>query len=154
MPQSLKILFVVCPSLFASSILSAQIRPGDGHFFNRDVIPRDSSRVIPPKPVPQTNRATTYITLTLERAWTNSEGKTLQGKLIAFEDMVVEVPAGQTIEPAKPPAHPTVVDKEGKVRLLINNKPFVLPLDKMSPADQVEIRKIESAHAPKPKPNP
>ncbi len=144
---------VACTLLVGASLLPAQIKPGGGHSFNRDAIPGGSSSVITPTPGPQTTRATTYITLTPERAWTNTEGKTLQGKLIAFEDMVIEMAVGQTPTPAKPPAHPTVL-RDGKVRLLINKKPFVLPLDKLSAPDQEEIQKIESAHAPKAAPNP
>lgn len=148
MSHAPKHILPLCGLLLFTTCLSAQIRPGGGYSLDRDIIPQDSSRVVTPTPGPQTSRATTYITLTAERGWTNSDGKSLQGKLIAFEDMVIEVPAGETPEPPKPPAHPTVV-KDGKVRLLINKKTFVLPLEKLSAADQEEIRKIESAHARK-----
>ena len=152
MSHSYRFLLCLCAYLIGSSCLSAQFKPGGGISLDRDAIPGGSSAIIP-KPAPKTTRTTTYVTLTPDRKWTSSEGKTLQGKLIAFEDMIIEVPVGQTPEPSKPPAHPTVI-KEGKVRFFINKKPYVLALDKLSAADQEEIRKIESAHAPKAEPNP
>lgn len=147
-----RLILFLCANLIGAFSLSAQFKPGGGISLDRDAIPGGSSTIIPKAP-PQTTRATTYVTLTPDRSWTNSEGKTLQGRLIAFEDMVIEVPVGQTPEPSKPPAHPTVV-KDGKVRFYINKKPYVLPLEKLSAADQEEIRKIESAHARKAEPNP
>ena len=116
---------------------------------DREIIPKDTASVTTPKPGPQKQRVTTYITLTEDRGWTNLDGKTLRGKLIAFEDMVVETTADRPPVAVSPPAHPTVV-KDGKVRLLINGKLFVVAVDTLSVADQEEIRKIKFAHAPKP----
>jgi len=129
--------------------LHGQIRPGGGRSLDREIIPQDTASVVPPKPGPQKYRVTTYITLTEERAWTNLEGKTLRGKLIAFEDMVVETTANRPPPAVSPPAHPTVM-KDGKVRILINRKPFVIAADTLSLADQDEIRRIKFAHAPRP----
>lgn len=150
LPKSLATLTAL---LLGTSLLPAQIRPGKGMQLHRDVIPQNTAGMIAPEPPPQTSRATTYITLTPDRTWKNLEGKTLQGKLIAFEDMVMEVAAGQIPEPPKPTAHPTVV-KEGKVRLLIHKKPFVIDIHTLSAADQEEIRSIEAAHARKSSPTP
>ena len=92
-----------------------------------------------------TARYTTHIVLVEYRMWTSIEGKPLEGKLIAFEDMVAEVPKGSA-EPklSPPPALPTVVRDE-KVRLLVNRKPVEVPLNRLSTADIEFIAQIKGA---------
>lgn len=99
-------------------------------------------------------RYTTRVVLAESRPWTSTDGKTLEAKLIAFEDLVVEAPKGapQPAAPA-PPANPTVI-RNGKVRLVSNQKPFELALERLSQADREFIERIRLQHAKKPLPTP
>lgn len=94
-------------------------------------------------------RQITHIVLCDYRMWSNTEGKPLEAKLIAFEDLVTETPAGAA-EPAMPqaPAHPTV-QKNGKIRLLVKSKPVEVALAKLSVSDQEFIAQMEAALAKK-----
>jgi len=94
-------------------------------------------------------RYTTHIVLYQNRFWTNTEGKLLEAKLIAFEDQVAESPKGGE-EPKfiAPPAKPTVI-RDGKIRLLVNQKPVVFPLDKLSQQDREFVEQIRAAIAKK-----
>jgi hypothetical protein len=95
-------------------------------------------------------RYTSYITLSVSRFWTSTEGKLVEGKLIAFEDMVVEgVQGGAPPTPPEPPKYPTVTRDE-KIRLLINRKPVELPLSRLSPGDQEFVAQVKAAYAKKP----
>lgn len=99
--------------------------------------------VQPPK---QANvRYVTHVVLYDTRIWTSAQGKPLEAKLIAFEDLIVEGPKGgaQPVAP-NPPAKPTVV-RQGKVRLLVNNKPVAVGLDTLSEGDQDFVRDIQTA---------
>jgi hypothetical protein len=100
--------------------------------------------VIPKQPVKPTARYVTHIVLSETRIWSSSDGRTLQGKLIAFEDLIAETPKGST-EPAIPPrpVKPTVI-RTGKARLMVNNKTFEIELGKLSQADQDFISQIET----------
>ena len=91
-----------------------------------------------------TVRYVTHIVLYEYRMWTNTEGKPLEAKLIAFEDLVVETPKGATepVMPA-PPAHPTVT-RDGKIRLLVNKKAVEVALDKLSQSDR-EFNQMKAA---------
>ncbi len=97
--------------------------------------------VVPSQPE---QRHITFIVLSESRMWTSADGKPLDAKLIAFEDLVVPVPQGSA-EPVmpKPPAHPTVV-REGKVRLLVNKKPVALPLERLSEADRTFVETVKT----------
>lgn len=100
-------------------------------------------------PAPAKQRYTTHIVLSESRVWQNLDGRTLEGKLLAFEDVVTEVVAGAGEPPAPvPPANPTVV-RNGKVRLLVGKKPFELPLTNLVKADQEFIESIRAALAKK-----
>ncbi len=95
-------------------------------------------------------RYTTYLVLVDTRQWTSNDGTPLMGKLIAFEDLVVEAPKGdEPPESPVPPRHPTVV-RQSKVRLLVDNKPFEVPLERLGASDRELIEKTRLAHAPKP----
>ncbi len=79
---------------------------------------------------------TTHIVLSNNRTWTSTDGKPLEAKLLAFEDLVVEAPEGATPpEPPATPQHPTVV-RGDKVRLLVNRKPVEVPLSRLSQTDR------------------
>jgi hypothetical protein len=98
---------------------------------------------------PAKNRYVTHVTLSESRFWQSVEGKTLDGKLLAFEDVVTEVPAGASIpEPPAPPKVLTVV-KDGKVRLLVAKKSFEIPLSRLVKADQDFIEQIRAGLAKK-----
>jgi hypothetical protein len=99
-----------------------------------------------PAPGKSTTRHITYFVLSESRQWTSSEGKPITGKLIAFEDQVVEsTPEASETAPV-PPRHPTVI-AAGKVRLLVNNKPFEVALERLSPPDREFIEKTRATHA-------
>ena len=102
----------------------------------------------PAKPQ-STVRTTTHIALGDTRQWKSTDGKTLLGKLIAFEDFVVETKIENSAKPAPaaPPAmpeKPTVV-RDGKARLLIDNKPVEVPLDRLSDDDRKLVESIQNA---------
>lgn len=94
-------------------------------------------------------RYVTHIVLFESRRWTSVEGKPLEAKLIAFEDLVAEAPKGSTepVMPA-PPANPTVT-RNGKIRLLVNQKPVEIALDRMSLSDREFIDQLKAALAKK-----
>lgn len=99
-------------------------------------------------------RYTTHVVLADARQWTSADGRTLQAKLIAFEDLVVETPKGAP-QPAAaaPPATITVI-RDGKIRLVSTQKPFELALDRLSQDDREFVARISAAHAKKPLPTP
>lgn len=97
----------------------------------------------PPKP--QKVRQITHIVLYEYRMWSNTEGKPLEAKLIAFEDLIVEAPVGATeLKMPEPPATPTL-KKDGKIRLLVKDKPVEVALDKLSVADREFIDQMQAA---------
>ncbi len=95
----------------------------------------------------------TYVVLSPQRQFRSTDGKSLSGKLIAFEQTVTER-AGNTpasddpAKPTPPPAPPSVgkptVIKDGKVRLLVNSKPFELPLARLSEDDRKFVEGIRA----------
>lgn len=102
--------------------------------------------IVPAKP---DQRYVTHIVLSESRLWTSSDGKPLEAKLIAFEDLVASVPQGSA-EPVMPPppAHPTVV-RDGNVRLLVNKKPVTLALDRLSEGDRAFVENVRTSLARK-----
>jgi hypothetical protein len=109
--------------------------------------------VNPEKPSETSARYITHIVLADRRQWTSTDGKPLIGKLIAFEDLTVEVPKGADPVAPAPPEHPTVV-RDGKVRLAVDRKIFEVPLTRLSEEDRQFVEAIRQAHAPKPPPKP
>lgn len=106
-------------------------------------------QILPREEKPKTLRHTTRMLLSQSRVWTSNDGKPVEARLIAFEDMVVEVPEGAPApEPPPAPKHPTVI-RDGKARLLVNNKPMEVALSRLSQADQDFVEQIRKAHAPK-----
>ena len=101
-----------------------------------------------PKTQEKTVRTITYIALSEARQWKSADGRKLLGKLIAFEDVTVEVKIapGQQPQPAAPPQmpdKPTVV-RDGQARLLINTKPSEVPLTRLSEDDQKFIEALRA----------
>lgn len=68
--------------------------------------------------------------LSAVRDWQDEKGRTVQGKLIAFDA------AG-----AEPEKQPTVV-RDGKVRLLVKQKSYELPLNRLVAGDQEFVGKL------------
>ena len=120
-----------------------------GKFKSRSIGGGTSSGVaIIPKENPKV-RYTTHIILSPARQWTSTDGKTLEGELIAFEDLVTEgIQGAAPPEPPAPPKYPTVV-RNGKARLLINHKPFEVALERLSPPDREFIEQTRIAHQKK-----
>jgi hypothetical protein len=102
----------------------------------------------------QTVRYITHIVLSANRFWTNPEGKIVEGKLIAFEEMIAEAPKGAAPPPnPTPPESPTVV-RDGKIRLLIKNKPVVSELTRFSAGDREFVEQVRKAYTKKPAAKP
>ena len=93
-------------------------------------------------------RAVTHVVLGDQRQWASLDGRTIEAKLIAFEDLVAESKNGVAAMP-EPPKNPTVV-RDGTIRLSVNRKPVVIALSKLSVADQEYVEKIRVRHAAKP----
>ena len=101
-----------------------------------------------PKP---TVREISYIALSDARQWTSSDGKALVGKLIAFEQSEQVLPSAQTTSNTTTPvlpARPTLV-RQGNIRLLVQQKAFQLPLDRLSQPDRDFIQNLDAAIAKK-----
>jgi hypothetical protein len=94
-------------------------------------------------------RAVTHVVLGDQRQWASADGRTIEAKLIAFEDLVMESKKGVAPAMPDPPKYPTVV-RDGNIRLSVNQKPVVISLSKLSAADQDYIEKIRVRHAAKP----
>jgi hypothetical protein len=93
-------------------------------------------------------RYVTHIVLYEDRMWTSAEGKPLEAKLIAFEDLTAEVPKGTEAVMPAPPANPTVT-RNGKIRLLVDKKPVEIALDRLSQSDREFIDQMKAALAKK-----
>ncbi len=104
---------------------------------------RGGVEVVPKSP-PKA-RYTTHIVLSETRTWTSGDGKTLEAKLLAFEDLIAEAEQGAAPPaPPEPPKHVTVVRGE-KVRLLVGKKPMEAALARLSQADRDFIERIRRA---------
>lgn len=92
-----------------------------------------------------TARYVTHVILYDTRFWTSVEGKALSGKLIAFEDLVVTAPKDAPMPPMPaPPEKPTLI-RDDSVRLLVDKKPVVVPLERLSWQDRELIDGIQAA---------
>lgn len=123
---------------------STKTRPiGGGTSGGVEVVPKANPKI----------RYTTHIILSVSRFWTSNDGKLLEGKLIAFEDMVVEAAKGAPPPTPEPPKHPTVV-KGDKVRLLVNKKPVEVAVSRLSQGDREFIEQTRKSYEAKTPPNP
>lgn len=101
-----------------------------------------SAGVAPKAPEKPLVKTITYLVMSEPRQWTSTDGKPLLAKLIAYEEIVT---TGTAAAPTTPPvASPTLI-KEGRIRLLVNNKPFELALDRLSQSDRDYIEKLQTA---------
>ena len=120
---------------------------GGGTSGGVEVIPKDGGGS-------QKVKHITHIVLSDSRLWTSTDGKLLEGKLIAFEDMVVEAPKGSA-PPATPapPESPTVT-RDGKVRLLVKQKPVEVAVERLSTGDQEFIEQTRKSYTRTARPAP
>lgn len=126
---------MVTPKKFATRSVGGGVDPG---------VAVDSTKTENPNV-----RYVTHIVLYQNRFWTSAEGKPLEAKLIAFEDQIAEAPKGAAAPVmSAPPAHPTVV-RDGKVRLLVGQKPVELALERLSEQDKEFVAQIQAAIAKK-----
>jgi hypothetical protein len=112
---------------------------------------------VTPPPAEATARITSHYSFGEMRQWRSADGRSLLGKMIAFEDAVIEVKrktaaeaqsAAMATAAPKPPEKFTLL-RNGKIRLLVNNKPFEVPLDKLSVEDQAFAKQVEATVNPK-----
>jgi hypothetical protein len=103
-------------------------------------------------PAPTKAKVTSYFILGDPRQWKSTDGKSLLGAIITFEDSVIEIDAAnpaaarEAVEkapPAKLPAKPTLI-REGKVRLLVNQKPVEVPLERLSEEDRKYVDELNA----------
>jgi len=96
-------------------------------------------------------RQINYLSLTDVRPWTSTNNETRVGKLIAFEQIEVEVTGEGSPAPtdaAAFPARPTVI-QEGKIRLVVDGKTYELPLERLSEADRSFVHELDETIAKK-----
>ena len=100
-----------------------------------------------------TARITSHYSFGDARQWKSTDGRSLVGKMIAFEDAVIEVKrptaaearaAAMSAPAPKPPAKFTLV-RDGKIRLLVNNKPYEVALDRISEDDRAFAKQVEES---------
>jgi len=131
---------------------AAQVVPTTPTKFGKRIIGGGSgSAEVSITPPPQTERMvrlTSHLALSETRQWTSADGRSLLGKLIAFEDLVTEVPQSQVAQATMPKlaGKPTVV-RDASARLLVNQTAHVLPLEKLSQTDREFIESIRAAVA-------
>lgn len=104
-------------------------------------------------PQPSTTKAklVSYFSLSELRQWKSSDGRSLMGSIIAFEDAVVEIDAAnvaaarEAAQKAPAPALPAKITliRDGEVRLLVNNKPFEVRLEKLSEEDRKFVEELQ-----------
>ncbi|WP_395732173.1 hypothetical protein [Prosthecobacter sp.] len=105
---------------------------------------------------PTKTRLTSYFILGEPRQWKSTDGKSLLGTIIIFEDAVIEFEAATPAAareaagkatPPKLPEKPTLI-REGKIRLLVSQKPVEVPLARLSEADRKYVEDL-NARLPK-----
>ncbi len=95
---------------------------------------------------PQTTvRTVTHIVLGEPRQWKMANGQSFIGKLIAFEDIVIE---GTASAPMNVPKKPTVV-RNASARFYVNSKSYEVALDKLGAEERKFIEDTAAAIAAK-----
>lgn len=103
-------------------------------------------------PAPPKAKLVSYFSLSESRQWKSSDGRSLLGSIIAFEESVIEIDAAnpaaareaaQKAPPAKLPEKPTLI-RDGKVRLLVNNKPYEVALELLSTEDRKFVEDLNA----------
>lgn len=99
-----------------------------------------------PKPI---IKQVSYIALSDARQWTSSDGKALVGKLIAWEqqeEILASAADAGKMDQVQLPTRPTILRGQS-IRLLIDQKPFEVPLERLSQADRDFITERDAAIA-------
>ncbi len=100
-------------------------------------------------------RLVSYFSLDTPRQWKSSDGRSLIGNIIAYEESVVEVKAAnagaaaaaaQNAPAPKRPDKFTIV-RDDKVRLLVNQKAVEVALSSLSEEDRQYVAKMNEALA-------
>jgi hypothetical protein len=98
-------------------------------------------------------RVVSYFSLESPRQWKSKDGKSLLGSIIAYEESVLEVSGAnasaaatnaQNAAAPKTPEKLTII-RDGKVRLLVNQKPFEVPLERLCDEDREHAMKLHEA---------
>ena len=113
--------------IFSQSESIAQIKAtnktisGSGQFGGASITTPKAS------PIKREVKKITYLAVTDDKSWINNEGKTIIGRLIAFDPGNKEkfIP-------------PTII-KDSNVRMLIGKKAYVFPLEKLREENRKEI---------------
>lgn len=138
----------LCLAFLATGSIEAQVVPTTPKSFKtRQIGESGASAGIASvaKPAETTYRQVTYISLSPSRQWKSADGKSLLGKLIAFEDIVVQTKNAAPDASAKPEMPPVItVVRDGKARLLVNQKPFEVPLDRLADDERAFVLNIDA----------
>ena len=130
---SLHFLVVLCLYfIFSQSQSIAQIKTtnksisGSGQFGGASITTPKAS------PLKKATKKITYLALTDDKAWINTEGKTIKARLIAFDsgDKEKFIP-------------PTII-KDNNVRMLIGTKAYVFSLEKLKEENRKEILNLKN----------
>lgn len=130
---SLHILLLLCLYFIFSQAQSiAQIKTtnksisGSGQFGGATITTPKAS------PLKKATKKITYLALTDDKAWINTEGKTIKARLIAFDsgDKEKFIP-------------PTII-KDNNVRMLIGTKAYVFSLEKLKEENRKEILNLKN----------
>ena len=118
--------------VFSQSRSIAQIKTtnksisGSGQFGGASITTPKAS------PLKKATKKITYLALTDDKAWINTEGKTIKARLIAFDsgDKEKFIP-------------PTII-KNNNVRMLIGTKAYVFSLEKLKEENRKEILNLKN----------
>jgi hypothetical protein len=145
--------------LMMAAPLSAQVvLPATGKKFDTRTINGSGVSVnTTTQPAPPTKtKLTSFFRLGDPRQWKSTDGKSLLGAIIIFEDAVLEFEAATPAAareaagkapPPKMPDKPTLI-REGKIRLLVNQKPVEVPIERLSDEDRKYVEDL-NARLPK-----
>ena len=128
-----------------------QVAPATPKDFTSRIVGGGTSTVgvmHPPQSQERIMRTVSHFIVGESRQWKSNDGKTLLGKLIAFEDVTVEtkIAADAKPEPEPPPMpEKLTVVKDAKARLMVDNKIYEVPLERLSEDDQKFINAIKAA---------
>ena len=125
--------FILCFFIRENSNAQKQAKnktiSGSGQFGGASISTPKSTILYPKRKI----KSSTYLAITEEKEWVNSIGKTIKGRLIAFKqgDKIKFIP-------------PTII-KDKNVRMLIGNKTYIFPLNKLNKENREEILSLKSA---------
>ena len=155
--KALLILLAVTAPLSAQVVLPATGKKFDTRTINGSGGSSGVSVNTTTQPAPPTKtKLTSFFRLGDPRQWKSTDGKSLLGAIIIFEDAVIEFEAATPAAareaagkapPPKMPDKPTLI-REGKIRLLVNQKPVEVPLNRLSDEDRKYVEDL-NARLPK-----